>query len=209
MTFRLLQAALVFQLASTSIALGIEEPAPSADMGLCGPLSANFVVTFYRGSSDLVEIVKLCNGSPTTEQISLMDIQSCLRHFGIDSSAVRLPRGQRFLSKTPAVLHTNRNGGHFMVMLPQVTNHGVVVYEPTVGVITTTWEELDQENLDYALVTSDDPAADPVEQLVSQTGGLNWTSLSARNGIGLAIITVVTAFQVSRWSRRYRHWRMP
>ena len=195
---------LVMTMQSICIAVCCATDTADDKAALCGPLSANFVIQYYRGSSNLVEVVEHCVSKDSEKPVSLMQIKDCLQRNGISSSAVRLPLRSKYFTKTPMILHTQTNGGHFAVLLLSSNGTMADVYEPAVGVVTKSWESVNEEMPDYALVTIDSDSPTENELILVELQCESWGAQATLSTIGLCLIAVGVTCRLysSRWGKR-------
>lgn len=152
---------------------------------LCGPLSAHYLIHYYKGASSLNDVLKQMGWNQSDSPVSLQQIRDCLQLHGIDSMAVRLGHRGKYLTRTPVLVHTQREGGHFLVLLPTSTADSAETYEPGIGEVSRSWESLHAESPDYALVTGDEesPMGDGLVPAISRSGGMPLAVI-----LGLAMI---------------------
>jgi len=153
---------------SSGWACAAEHENPGAQ--LCGPLSAHYLVHYYKGASSLNDVLKQMGWNHSDSPVSLQQIRDCLRQHGINSMAVRLSHRGKYLTRTPVLVHTQREGGHFLVLLPTSTADAAETYEPGIGEVSRSWESLHAEFPDYALVTGDEesPMGDGLVPAISR-----------------------------------------
>ncbi|MFZ4077080.1 MAG: peptidase domain-containing ABC transporter [Legionellaceae bacterium] len=103
----------------------------------CGHACVAMISHFWGAHVDLLTLRSF--DKPSLSGVNLRQIQTLFERLGFRTRALSVPLSELSCVKTPAILHWNMN--HFVV-LKQVKNNKVVIYDPAQGVLTYRIDEV-------------------------------------------------------------------